>query len=187
MAKQFLKLTLGPPQSEIQKAVDNYASAVGVLLNGAPATSEEIKTDIQNLTDAANAKTSNNDTNLADAVDTLMEGYGKNDSLALQEKTVTENGEVTFDEGYDGLGKVIVNIPAPKLQQKTATQNGEIAPDETYDGLSKVIVNVPNPPLQTKTITSNGEVVPDQGYYGFSKIIVDVLPPDSYWGAYRDL
>jgi hypothetical protein len=66
----------------------------------------------------------------------------------LQEKIVTESGDVLPDEGYDGLSKVIVDVPIPEpvLQEKTVTitENGiiEITPDEGYDGLSKVDVDV---------------------------------------------
>lgn len=59
----------------------------------------------------------------------------------LQEKTITENGQVIADEGYYGLDSVTVNVQ-PNLQDKTVTENGDVVPDEGYYGLSKVSVNV---------------------------------------------
>lgn len=66
------------------------------------------------------------------------------EELNLQQKTASANGEVTPDEGYDGLGKVIVAVSGdtPTYQEKIVTENGTVLPDEGYDALSKVTVIV---------------------------------------------
>lgn len=64
------------------------------------------------------------------------DGYeASQNSITLQEKVTTENGEITADEGYTGLSKVDVNVPERKEEQTKAlsvTENGSysVLPDE---------------------------------------------------------
>lgn len=106
------------------------------------------------------------------------EGYnaGK-DSIKLQEKTVTSNGEVTADKGYNGLSKVNVNVPVTKEEhEKTVsiTQNGTtvILPDEGKS-LSKVTakVDVSGDTVNFKNLVSGErfDITPND-IYGATKI-----------------
>ena len=121
----------------------------------------------------------------------------------LQNKTVTENGTITADEDYYGLGTVIVDVPQPSgniditqngtvdvtdyetanvdvqpmLQSKSVTENGTITADEDYYGLREVNVNVPVPPApvyQERRFTANGIYYPETGYDAISKVEVSV-------------
>lgn len=103
--------------------------------------------DYKAACDAIRAKTGK--TNLIKSGDLAAEIADIETEPILQEKTVTENGVITADEGYDGLSKVAINVSIPdgyvipNLQNKTFTENGEYVPDDGYHGFSRVTVDVP--------------------------------------------
>ena len=115
-------------------------------------------------------------------------------SMRLQNKKVTSNGTYAHDAGYDGLGVVTVDVPAPNLQHKTITTQevtvgrnqkltGTVTPSGC-DGFDEVQVRIDvNDFLeQNKVITENGTYTPDlQGFkVGFDSFTVNVPPTLGY-------
>ena len=100
----------------------------------------------------------------------------------LQDKTIIENGEYTADEGYDGFGSVVVNVPEvirevpvevpievpvdPVLQDKNIVENGTYIADEGYDGLGTISVEVPKKISFGNTNSDNKVIeIPDWCFY----------------------
>ena len=63
---------------------------------------------------------------------------------ALQSKTVTENGTVSPDEGYAGLGQVVVAVPTPDGYIKPAGTT-YITANGIYDVTAYASVTVSTP------------------------------------------
>lgn len=104
------------------------------------------------------------------------------DSVKLQEKTVTENGDVLPDDGFAGMSKVTVAVPVSSGKEEqeksiTITENGttEVIPDEGKT-LSKVKVET--------SVAGSGEIgkpyidtsgITNFYYFCYSNRLIDYL------------
>lgn len=85
-----------------------------------------------------------------------------------QDKTVTENGVVTADLGFSGLGQVTVNV------EPTEEQIAEFKAEGAEEQKAKLV---------TLDVTENGVYTKEDGY---SRVTVDVQPTEEQKDEYRE-
>lgn len=91
----------------------------------------------------------------------------------LQDKTVTQNGMYTYDEGYKGLRNVFVALDIDE-KPDVITANGTYTSSvDNLAGYSSVVVDV-GVNNENRTFTQNGVYTPNTGYDGMYKVTVDV-------------
>lgn len=97
---------------------------------------------IQNIANAIREKTGKTDSLLVSAMAEEIEGITTKSDPILQDKNVTENGEYSADEGYDGLGKVTVEVVEDLTNLVDLLGDGEViegAEGNIFDELAALI------------------------------------------------
>lgn len=100
------------------------------------------------------------------------------DKIKNQTKTITENGTYTYDDGYTGLDKVIVNVVneqnyCPVLLQRAVWHNGSTRIVE-YGRIGKIKIGYKFPKINFKKVHSFYIItrfVPLQSYYTQEKCL----------------
>lgn len=127
----------------------NDVQKIKTQLQGSSSFAEFVDTSDANATSSDVLKGKTCYVNGEKVVGTKVE-EGEGTTINLQEKTVTDNGTVTADNGYDGLSKVTVNVP----KGVTPTGTKDITANGTHDVTNFASVNV-----QVPTGGGSGEVV----------------------------
>jgi hypothetical protein len=100
--------------------------------------------DWRGILDSVRSKTGKTDLMTSKVVASEIDSIQTGVPINNQDLTVTENGTYIADEGYTGLGEVIVDVPPtpPNNQDISVTKNGTYIADSGYSGLGIVAVNV---------------------------------------------
>lgn len=145
-----------------------------------------IKSKIQSLITAANAKTGETDATLTDAVQTLVDGYGQGGTPVINPLTVTENGTYTAPSGVDGYSPVTVNVegitPSETFTFTPTTEIGAATSDKssgTVATIGYIYDLLENKTYDYAVITSNSGA---EYRYGFLKCVLMHFHVESNWG-----
>ena len=126
----------------------NDVQKIKTQLQGSSSYAEFVDTSDANATSSDVLKGKTCYVNGEKVVGTKVES-GEGTTINLQEKTVTDNGTYTADDGYDGLSKVTVNVE----KGTTPTGTKDITANGTHDVTNYASVNV-----NVSTGGSSGEV-----------------------------
>lgn len=132
--------------------------------------------------------------------------------IKLQDKTITENGEYTADAGFDGLGKVLVEIASGggsyKAKYANFTASGTSATVSHYLGvIPDILFLVPSAPssgklliavgVSSSLIAENSGLKGQAGYYNSNGVVgtiydtvgMDVTTSENYakYGGFRNV
>ena len=131
-----------PLDTSVVTIVDKGTKVNYVLQNGAYIAGGDVAPVVGTL------EATENKTYLAK--DANLDGYSQvvvNVQPALQEKSVTANGAVTPDSGFQGLSKVTVNVPATPTEEKTVelalTDGNQVLTPTAGKNFSKVTITKP--------------------------------------------
>lgn len=103
-------------------------------------------------------------------------------ALQLEEKTVTQNGDVTPGSGYAGLSEVHVQVPQQSIESgKSVTYSSggtyTVNPSSGFNAMDSVEVTVQTPRLQQSksvTLSQSGTITPDPNFDAMEEVVVTV-------------
>lgn len=107
---------------------------------------------------------------------TILGVAGSCVELVGQERTITANGTIVPDRGYNGITKLVANIDTVRNQDITIIENGTYTADSGYTGFGTVEVDintVNNTNITINPTTTTQNITVQEPYTGYETIKVN--------------